>query len=202
MRTAALFLVSLAGVALPEIAAAHLVSNRFGELYSGILHPLTSLQHVVPWLGLGLLAGMLKSDASRWALAVFPLAVGVGTLTASFLPESDVVAAMNLASFILLGALIAFAARLPRPWFLGLAVIVGLSHGYANGTRELEGGALLLYVSGVVIAGYAVIALVSAVSHFVSREMQWGSVAVRAVGSWIAAVGLVFGAYTVLTPAV
>jgi hydrogenase/urease accessory protein HupE len=63
---------------LPEQAAAHLVSTRFGELYSGLLHPLTTLQHLVPWLALGLLGGLQAPRTARWALLAFPLAVLAG----------------------------------------------------------------------------------------------------------------------------
>jgi len=63
----------------PFAAEAHLVSTRFGELYSGLLHPLTTLLHLVPWACLGLLAGLQRAETSRWVPLAFPLAAPVLT---------------------------------------------------------------------------------------------------------------------------
>lgn len=180
---------------LPEPAWAHLVSTRFGELYAGLMHPLTTLQHLVPWLGLGLLGGLLRTEASRWALLAFPLAVGTGAFVAAVVPQLAGVDGFNLLTFVLLGLLVAISADLGRVFFLSLAVLIGLSHGYANGTTELTGGPLALYVAGVTLAGYLLVTLTMGVTRFVATRAPWGSIAIRAAGSWIVAVGLVFGTY-------
>ena len=192
------FAVGLLG--LSEPASAHLVSTRFGELYSGLMHPLTALQHLVPWLGLGLLGGLLGNHTSRWVLLVFPLSVGAGALLAGNLPAAAAIDHVNLLSFVLLGLLVALAARPNRPTFITLTVIVGLSHGFANGTADLEGWPLLLYASGVLLAAYLLIATATAVTHRLSRRTAWGTIAIRAAGSWIVAIGLVFGGYSLMAP--
>lgn len=184
---------------LSEPASAHLVSTRFGELYSGLMHPLTALQHLVPWLGLGLLGGLLGSHTSRWVLLAFPLSVGVGALLAGMLPAAAAINHLNLFSFVLLGVLVALATRLNRPTFIGLAVIVGLSHGFANGTADLDGVPLLLYASGVLLAAYIVIATATAMTHTLSQRTAWGTIAIRAAGSWIVAIGLVFSGYSLIS---
>lgn len=188
-------LVALVVTVLPEPAWAHLVSTRFGELYAGLMHPLTTLQHLVPWVGLGLLGGLLQTDTSRLALLSFPLAVGSGALIAAAAPQVAIIDGFNLLTFVLLGVLVALAADLGRATFLSLAVVVGLSHGYANGTTELAGGQLTLYVAGVTLAGYLLVTLTMGLTHFVATRLTWGSIAIRAAGSWIVAVGLVFGTY-------
>ena len=194
---ALVFAIGLLG--LSEPAAAHLVSTRFGELYGGLIHPLTALQHLVPWLGLGLLGGLLGSHTSKWVLLAFPLSVGTGALLAGTLPAAAAVGHLNLFSFVLLGLLVALAARLNRPMFISLAVMVGLSHGFANGTADLEAGPLLLYASGVLLAAYLLIATTTAVTHTLSQRTAWGTIAIRAAGSWIVAIGLVFSAYSLLS---
>ena len=40
----------------PQCAHAHLVSTRFGEYYAGLLHPVITLSHLIPWLALALVA--------------------------------------------------------------------------------------------------------------------------------------------------
>lgn len=179
-------------------ASAHLVSTRFGELYSGMLHPLLALEHVVPWLGLGLLGGLVEQRSSRWALLVFPLCVLAGFLLAAFVPPSDVVAVTNLASFLILGTLVMLNLRLPHMVFLGIVVVVGLSHGFANGDTALTGNALMLYAGGVTLAAYLLVTLATACASAIADQPKWGAIAVRAAGSWIVAIGLVFGSFTML----
>ena len=186
---------------LPEGAWAHSVSSRFGELYSGILHPLTTLQHLVPWLGLGLLGGLLDTRTSRWVLIAFPAAAGAGTLLAGTLPALAIVTYFNLSSFVIIGIAVALALTFNTPMFVGFTVLIGFSHGYANGNPDLTGVAQLLYVFGVMVAGYLVVAMTTGFANALSSRTPWGGVAVRAAGSWIVAVGLVFGGFTLLQAA-
>lgn len=194
--------VFVLAVCLPDCAWAHSVSTRFGELYSGILHPLTTLRHLIPWLGLGLLGGMLNARTSRWVLVAFPAAVGVGTLLAAVLPELFFVDYFNLSSFVIIGIAVALAITLNAPVFIGFATLIGVSHGYANGNPEISGGgAQILYVLGVTAAAYLVVAVTTGLANALSNRASWGGVAVRAAGSWIVAVGLVFGGFTLLQAA-
>lgn len=193
-------LVLLVGLCcVPSLASAHLVSTRFGELYSGILHPLITLAHAVPWLGLGLLAGAQQALVARWVSAAFPLAVGLGAAVGGFLPESELVTYLNLASFLVLGLLVVFAVKLNRPLLLGVSALTGLSHGYANGTPGLTAGGAVLYVLGVAIAAYAVVTLMAGLAQWLRNRASWGHTAVRAAGSWIVAVGLIFGGFSLMT---
>ncbi len=200
MKRLAASLVStlVIAIGLPESAWAHSVSSRFGELYGGILHPLTTLQHLVPWLGLGLLGGLLDTRTSRWVLIAFPAAVGVGTLLAGAFPELAVVSYFNLSSFVIIGVAVALALTFNTPMFVGFTALIGFSHGYANGNADLAGTAQVLYVIGVMVAGYLVIAMTTGVANALSSRTPWGGVAVRAAGSWIVAVGLVFGGFTLM----
>ncbi len=190
--------VFVAALIASEPAAAHSVSARFGELYSGLLHPLTTLVHLVPWLALGLLGGFIEPLKSRWVLVAFPASVAAGGLLAAVLPASGWVEALNLASFVVLGALVVLGRKLGFTVFAGLTVVFGLSHGFANNATSLAGGALLLYTLGLAAAAYMLIALTTAFSHALLERTRWGNVAVRAAGSWIVAIGLVFGGYTLL----
>ena len=183
---------------LPNTAFAHLVSTRFGEFYGGLMHPLAALAHVVPWLAIGLLAGLQRQATARWALLVFPLSVGTGSLLGSWLPEFSLIQSLNLSSFVVCGLLVALALPLRKILFICLTVLFGLSHGYANGAAELQGSDRLLYICGVAVAAYLLITLVTAGVQALNQRQQWGEIAVRAGGSWIVAVGLLFGGYTLL----
>ena len=63
----------------PASAWAHLVNQDVGEFYAGMLHPLTSFEHLLPAAVLGLLAGRQGLRGARWALFVFPAALILGT---------------------------------------------------------------------------------------------------------------------------
>jgi hydrogenase/urease accessory protein HupE len=183
---------------LPGEASAHLVSTRFGELYSGMLHPLTSLQHLVPWLALGLLGGLQPPSTGRWALLAFPAAVLLGLGLHGLLPELAFVDGFNFLTFILLGVMVTFRLELEVLPFLTVVVLVGLSHGYANASAELSGYAAFLYALGVGLVAYVLIALVAGAAQQLHTTHSWGHVAIRAAGSWIAAAGAMYAGFLLL----
>lgn len=185
-------IAALASLLAPGAAHAHLVSTRFGELYSGVLHPLTTLTHLLPWLALGLLAAWQPRDTGRWVLLAFPIAVAAGLATAALWPQAQGTDTLNAASLPALGLLVALALRLPGPALITLTVLLGLSHGHANSAPGLEGAAWLLYVSGVALTAYILLTLASAGAVALASGPAWGRIAVRATGSWIAAAGLMY----------
>lgn len=194
--------VLLCGLSLlPQTAFAHLVSTRFGEFYSGVLHPVTTLIHLLPWMAIALLIGLQKHAAySRWALLIFPGATFLGAIIGSEFTQSDWIYLLNLSSF-LMGLLVALALNLKPAAFIGLLTIFGFSHGFANAEPELKGSDFLLYVIGVAVAAYLLITLLSAASRLAANQAHWGSVAVRAGGSWILAIGIIYIGYTLMIPA-
>lgn len=184
--------LALAALLAPESASAHLVSTRFGELYSGILHPLTALAHVVPWLALALLGALQSPHSARWSLVAFPLSVILGLGIARIAPGLPFVVTFNLATFVLLGLMLALALELGTPIYTGVVVLVGASHGYANAAGELSGGPWLLFSAGVALAAYLLITLVTGAAHSFAVGRPWARIALRAVGSWIAAAGTMY----------
>lgn len=180
---------------IPEIASAHLVSTRFGELYSGMLHPLTSLQHLVPWLALGLLAGLQLPATARWALVFFPAGVLAGLVAAYIFPGFTGLQAVNVASFIVVGASVAFRLTFRLRTFAAIMILFGFSHGYANAATDLFDYQWFLYVGGVGLVAYMTIALVAASVSVLSTYRAWGGIAVRTAGSWIAAAGLMYAGF-------
>lgn len=189
------------GLLSPSLAQAHLVSVRFGEFYSGLLHPVTALPHVVPWLALGLLGGLQSASTSRWVLVAFPLAVGSGVLAGGSWAPQDWIAAINLLSFVVLGLLVVAAIPLRKIGFVLVAVIFGITHGFANGNADLTGADQSLYMGGVMTAAYILVALVTAATYALTNRLSWGRTAARAAGSWIVAIGIIFGGFTAFAQA-
>jgi urease accessory protein len=154
-----------------------------------VLHPATALEHALPILAAGLLAGQQGERAARWLVLVFPLALLIGAgLGAGALPL-PAMALLNTASFVVLGLLVAAALRLPLPVLIALGALFGISHGYENGRAMAPDTTVYLFVLGVAGVGGLVTALVSAATIDLS-DAAWSRVAVRIAGSWIAAIGL------------
>jgi urease accessory protein len=174
---------------LPEAASAHLVSTRFGDFYDGMLHPLTAFEHMIPWLALGLLAGS-EPKGGRWVLIAFPAGLALGVALGAAAPDIAGLTTANIVSLMILGGLVALALPLPG-WALGLiACAFGISHGYANGTAMTGATNAALFMPGVVIAGYLVVLLVAAPAAVLIRKWGAARIAVRALGSWIFAIGV------------
>jgi len=169
-------------------ALAHSVNKRFGDFYGGMLHPLTAMEHLLPIIGLGLLAGQQGTKQARWVLLLFATGMLTGAVVSGYVEPISFVAWFNRFSLIAVGILVAFAARLPFPLLAATALLLGLSHGYENTADISTAVATYLFVPGVVASGIALVAVVAAIA--VSRQAPWQRVAVRVVGSWIAAIGL------------
>ena len=173
---------------LTAAAQAHSVNKQFGDFYGGMLHPVTALEHLLPILGLGLLAGQQSASNARWVLLLFPAGLLLGAALGGNLGPSPYIEWFNRFSFLAIGVLVAGAVRLPPVALALAAVTFGISHGYENVADISSTVAMHLFVPGVVFTGLAMIAIFAAFT--VSREAPWQKMVVRVLGSWIAAVGI------------
>jgi hydrogenase/urease accessory protein HupE len=178
-----------------QVADAHIVSARLGDFYAGALHPLLALQDVVVWVALGLLAGSLGAASGRWLVVVFPLGLCAGLALAvgsGVAPASPLV---DAATILVLGLLLAAALRIPATLLSAIAFLLGAVRGAANAGELAPQTDRLLYAAGLAAAGYVTITLVMALALTFRRPetepvSSWRGIAVRAVGGWVAAIGL------------
>lgn len=170
----------------PSDAAAHLVTTGMGPVYDGIGHLLLTPEDLVPALALALFAGLRGTAHGRRAMFLLPVAWLAGGLIGLLLVSGPAFPVPAL-SFLILGALVAADLRLPANGVAVLAVVLGLVHGVLNGAalRQSAGGLGLL---GIMAALFVLVTLASA--FVVSLERAWARIAVRVVGSWVAASGL------------
>jgi len=179
---------------LPANASAHLVNTGFGPFYDGLYHLLLTPEDLVPVVGLALLAGLRGARFGRWSLFVLTAAwlagglLGLQHQTEASLP---LVTALTL---LTLGALIAADRALPLPVVVGLGLILGLLHGYLNGTAMAQAGLGFTGLIGIGCAVFVIMALMAA--SVVSLKVPWARIAVRVAGSWIAAVGMLLLGWT------
>jgi urease accessory protein len=191
LRTLAARAGAAAGLLLFATQAhAHSAARGIGDFYAGALHPLTSLEHVLPFLAFGILAGQQGQKAER-VLAAFCLALLAGAALSLWIPGNPWVSVANLASSVAFGALVALARPLPGMLFYAIAIGFGLTHGFANGEGMAEGGKPYLFFPGVALAGLVVTAYGFITTDWLlRRKIGWVRIALRVAGSWIAAIGI------------
>jgi len=192
-RRSIILAIAVLSLLLPIRAEAHLPSIGLGPVYDGIFHLLLSPEDLIPAIALALLAGQKGAGSSRRVLCILPLAWLAGGLIGMFLgtPRGP---ASTCFSFFLLGVLIAANVKLSLPLTTALAAMLGLFHGYLNGSginRFNDGPYFLL---GLALAVFVIVALFS--SFVIPLRRQWALIVVRVAGSWIAASGLLMLGWT------
>jgi urease accessory protein len=175
----------------PTGADAHLVNTRLGDFYNGILHPLTGFDFALPWFALAILAAFQGKQRGRWLLLVFPAGLLAGALLSLMLPHLGFVPILGVATFACVGLMLAMALVMPLPAFIALGAMVALLHGYQNGQEMIAASDRWLFTAGVTAVGYMFVALVTGLAiKFLDGPGGWRPIALRAGGSWIAAVGI------------
>lgn len=189
-RADAGFLCLLLWLVFPYAAGAHTETGVVGGLTSGFTHPLTGLDHMVAMFAVGLWGAFLGGRA-MWTLpVVFPVVMALGGAAGVLgVPLPAVETGIGLSALVL-GLVVAFAAK-PPLWVA--AVIVGLFaifHGHAHGTELPKSANALAYAVGFVVATGALHLAGIALGLLV--RWPWGKIAVRAAGGVIAAIGFGF----------
>lgn len=175
---------------LPCTASAHTETGVVGGLVSGFRHPLSGLDHVVAMVAVGLWGAFLGAPA-MWVLpVVFPVVMAFGgALGVVGLPLPAVETGIAL-SGVMLGLMVALAAR-PPLWVAAVIVsFFAIFHGHAHGTELPEAANTLTYAVGFVIA--TGLLHLSGIAFGLLVRWPWGKVAVRAGGAAIAMVGFAF----------
>jgi urease accessory protein len=147
-----ILLVLTAALLTPATVLAHNPAGVAGGFASGLMHPLTGIDHILAMVAVGIWGAQLGAPAI-WALPVaFPLVMSIGgAMGVRGVPLPGVEIGIA-ASALLLGLMIFSEARPP---LVAAAVLVGffaIFHGHAHGT-ELPGAANpLAYGVGFVLA--------------------------------------------------
>ncbi|MGJ4946204.1 HupE/UreJ family protein [Bradyrhizobium sp. HKCCYLS1011] len=183
-------------------AEAHIVAIRLGDFYAGALHPFTDLQDVLLWLAMGLLAGSLGAMRGRWLVALFPLGLLAGLALGAKVGAIAANPAVDAVIAVVLGLLLAAGARVPTALLCVMAFALAALRGAANASDLAPNTDRLLFAGGLACAGYAAITLIMALtlafggpsdsSKDISKDSSkdWRGIALRALGGWIAAIGL------------
>ncbi len=190
-------LVCSAVLLVCDSAQAHGAIKGINDFHAGMIHPVTELIHVLPLFVLGMLLGQHGLMRIETALWLFPLALGAGGGLAVIDPTVSGVDAVNVVSLILIGVLVASAKSLPNALLMFLVIALGLSHGYGNGTALADGMRKFMFLFGMVLSGFLVMAYGLIITEsLLKKGPAWLSIAIRVLGSWGAAIGLLVLAVT------
>lgn len=139
---------------LPQIALAHPGHSDGSPFLSGLTHPVGGTDHLLAMVALGLLAAQIGGRAV-WALPLtFVVSMIAGGLAGWAGLGVPGVEPMILASVIVLGVLVAMAARPPLAVLLPGVALFGVAHGWAHGADGPASG-LAIYAAGFAVATMA-----------------------------------------------
>jgi urease accessory protein len=185
--TRAFLTLFLAIAAAP--AFAHTGESASGFL-AGFAHPVFGPDHVIAMVAVGLWGAFLGMPALYLLPIIFPLVMAFGGVLGILGVPLPAVETGIAASAILLGAMVALAAR-PPLWVA--AVLVGafaIFHGYAHGKELPNDANALAYSAGFVIATGAL--HLTGIAFGLSARWPAGRLAVRGAGGAIALAGLAY----------
>lgn len=161
-----------------------------GGFLAGIEHPIFGLDHVVAMIAVGIWGAQLGQPAI-WVLPVtFPLVMSIGGVLGGLavpIPGIEIGIAL---SALVLGCMIAFAAR-PPLWVAAVLVgIFAIFHGYAHGAELPDTANAIAFAAGFVVATGTLHAFGILIG--VANNWRAGGQILRGIGGGIAACGLYF----------
>ena len=183
----------IALIALPTLALAHpggLASHAHEGFVSGLLHPLTGIDHLAAMLAIGVWSALAVRPV--WAApVVFVALLAAGALVGFTGLAVPAVEPMIAASLLAMGLLIATRARLPL-WAAalvagGFAFFHGAAHGF-----ELGGDGAWVALAGMLISTAALHVAGISLGRFVLGQHRWLSATAGAAVSLLGA-GLLMG---------
>jgi urease accessory protein len=166
---------------------AHEQTGVGGGLASGLLHPLTGLDHLVAMVAVGIWGAQLGGVAI-WVLPiVFPLVMALGAVAGIIrigLPVPELIIAL---SALVLGLAVALRIRVPFAIAAAIVAVFAVFHGHAHGVELPSAANPLAYGSGFVVAT----GLLHACGITIGALARWpgGERIIQGVGAAIAALG-------------
>jgi hydrogenase/urease accessory protein HupE len=170
----------------PGAAEAHLVETGLGPVYDGVAHFALSPEYCVPMVVAALYAGLRGKTVARRVVIFLPLIWLVGTLVGSF-PGAPSLDMPTWFALMLVGAIVAADVKLTPASSVFLCCALGLALGYSNGLATAQAPHPLRAALGATAAIFVAVSIAAAAA---GASSGWMRIAVRVIGSWVAASGL------------
>jgi urease accessory protein len=174
----------------PSYASAHIEGGQAIGFITGLMHPLSGLDHVLAMIAVGIWGAQLGNPA-LWILPVtFPMVMAMGAMMGMLgisLPGIEIGIAL---SAVLLGTMVVGEIR---PKIFVAALLVGffaIFHGHAHGTELPAGQSGMLYSMGFVVATGFLHA--GGIALGLIHRWPAGKLALRGAGAIIAVMGGTF----------
>jgi urease accessory protein len=187
-------IVRLAGAVMALVVATAPALAHTGEgtggFLAGLMHPVFGPDHVVAMVAVGLWGAFLGAPAIWMLPIVFPLVMAFGGVLGILGVPIPAVETGIASSAVVLGLMVALAAR-PPLWIA--AVLVGafaIFHGYAHGKELPDGADAVAFSAGFVIA--TGLLHLAGIAFGLLTRWPTGQLAVRGAGGVIALVGIAY----------
>ncbi|MCG9627982.1 HupE/UreJ family protein [Vibrio mediterranei] len=149
----------LLALLFPSLASAHPGHSEVGFL-SGMLHPLSGVDHVAAMMGIGLVCSLYfgRDKSMKWvSLSVLALSLVFGAgiaVTGFFIPMFESLIALSV---VLVGVVLTFgvSGRQLSRWLVYMLASFACFHGYVHLFEMPTNAAVMLYILGFVAASAA-----------------------------------------------
>jgi urease accessory protein len=179
----------MCGVVIASPAFAH-TGEGTGGFLAGLAHPVFGPDHVVAMIAVGLWGAFLGPPAIWMLPIVFPLVMAVGGVLGILGVPLPAVETGIASSAVVLGLMVALAAR-PPLWVAALLVgALAIFHGYARGKELPDGASAVAFSAGFVIA--TGLLHLTGIAFGLAARWPAGRLAVRGAGGVIALIGLAY----------
>jgi len=177
----------------PLFANAHILNEKFGDFYAGVLHPLTAPEHILTMIALSLLIIQQRKDLhnAQKPLILFWIMIAIGAISAMVI-KLPLIEFFNLFSATIFGILVALNRDFNIKILHTIILFFGFTHGYANGEVITDKIIFYYYLFGVLIAISIFMLYFAGITNFLlTKKYKWSKIAIRVAGSWIAAIGMI-----------
>ena len=181
---------SALALVLASPASAHTGAGAIGGLVGGFLHPITGLDHVMAMVAVGMWGAFLGQPAIWLLPVIFPLVMVLGGVLGIIGVPMPAVETGIALSAVVLGLMVAFAARPPLWVAVILVGVFAVFHGYAHGAELPQAADAIAFSIGFVVA--TGLLHLCGIGIGEATKWKWGKPLVRAVGAGIALGGVGF----------
>lgn len=141
-----------------SVAFAH--SGHVGEsFYSGILHPLMGLDHLLTLLAVGVFSSLGFKNQRRVLPAAFSVAMVLGAVAAFSGFALPAIEQSITASLMIIGLVMVLALKVPLIAASALVIVSALFHGNAHGLEMPAFSTVPLYMLGFILVSISIQAL-------------------------------------------
>ena len=170
-------------------ASAH-TGSIAGGFIGGFAHPVLGPDHVAAMVAVGLWGAFLGRPAIYLLPVVFPLVMACGGVLGILGVPLPAVESLIALSAVVLGAMVALAAKPPLWVAAALVGAFAIFHGHAHGAELPPAADAVAYSAGFVIA--TGLLHLAGIAFGLLARWPAGRIAVRALGVAIAVAGSVF----------